>query len=85
MRSFTANGMDVKGMKGYTNPSKWDVTRYPPKLAGLYAYEYHHQNLNSLGNTLECCFGQSTNSTLECSLATLYDHYPQRYYLVDYT
>ena len=35
MRLFTANGMDVKGMKGYTNPSKWDVTRYPPKLAGL--------------------------------------------------
>ena len=35
MRLFTTNGMDDKEMKGHTNPSKQDVSRYPPKLAGL--------------------------------------------------
>jgi hypothetical protein len=35
MRLLTTNGMDVKEMKGYTNPSKQDVSRYPPELTGF--------------------------------------------------
>jgi hypothetical protein len=27
--------MDVKGMKGYTNPSKQDVSRYPSEFGRL--------------------------------------------------
>ena len=36
MRLFTANGMDVKEMKGHTNPSKQDALRCPPELTGFY-------------------------------------------------
>ena len=32
MRLLTTNGMDVKVMKGYTNPSKQDVSRYPSEF-----------------------------------------------------
>jgi hypothetical protein len=35
MRLFTTNGMDEKRMKGYTNPSKQDVLRYPSKPTGV--------------------------------------------------
>ena len=35
MRFLTTNGMDEKEMKGYTNPSKQDVSRYPSKPTGL--------------------------------------------------
>jgi hypothetical protein len=35
MRFLTTNGMDVKEMKGHTNPSKWDVLRCPPELTGF--------------------------------------------------
>jgi hypothetical protein len=38
MRLLTTNGMDVKEIKGHTNPSKRDVTRCPPELAGLYEF-----------------------------------------------
>jgi hypothetical protein len=32
MRLFTTNGIDVKGIKVYTNPSKQDVLRYPSEV-----------------------------------------------------
>jgi hypothetical protein len=35
MRLLTTNGMDVKGMKGYTNPSKQDVQRCPLEVGRL--------------------------------------------------
>ena len=36
MKLLTTNGMDVKGMKGYTNPSKQDVTRYPSDFGRVF-------------------------------------------------
>ena len=44
MRLLTTNGMDVKGMKVYTNPSKQDVQRWPSEPTGVSpstgVYEY---------------------------------------------
>jgi hypothetical protein len=38
MRLLTTNGMDVKGMKGYTNSSKQNVLRYPSEFGRVYQY-----------------------------------------------
>ena len=44
MRLFTTNGMDEKRMKGYTNPSKQDVLRYPSEFGRVFptgrVYQY---------------------------------------------
>ena len=44
MRLLTTNGMDVKEMKVYTNPSKQDVQRWPSEPTGVSpstgVYEY---------------------------------------------
>jgi hypothetical protein len=36
MRFLTTNGMDEKEMKGCTNPSKWDVLRYPSEFGRVF-------------------------------------------------
>ena len=44
MRLFTTNSMGEKGMKGYTNPSKQDVLRYPSEFGRVFptgrVYQY---------------------------------------------
>jgi hypothetical protein len=44
MRLLTTNGMGEKGMKGYTNPSKQDVLRYPSEFGRVFptgrVYQY---------------------------------------------
>jgi hypothetical protein len=44
MRLLTTNGIDVKGIKGYNNPSKQDVLRYPSEFGRVFptsrVYQY---------------------------------------------
>jgi hypothetical protein len=61
MRLFTANGMDVKVMKGCTNPSKQDVQRWPSEKV----------RVSPTGRVYEYCFKSSYLSILICKVGQL--------------